>query len=163
MFQVGMIVMYGAQLCKITEMEERSFFSGQTPRLYYTLSPVDRQADAAYVPAEQAAVKLRPILSKGEIELLRNETDGRELAWIEDRQVRNREYSQILHDGDPAQILMLIRCLLTKKAEFASSKKKMTASDEKLLATAEKMIDDEFSYVLDIEKGSLSDYFRDAE
>lgn len=163
MFQVGMIVMYGTQLCKITEMEERSFFSGQTPRLYYTLAPVDREADAAYVPADQAQTKLRPVLSKSEIELLRKETNESALAWIEDRQVRNREYTQILHSGDPAQILLLIRCLLTKKAEYAASKKKLTASDEKLLSTAEKMIDEEFSYVLDIEKESLSDYFRDPE
>ncbi|MBQ8382329.1 MAG: hypothetical protein IJX47_03890 [Clostridia bacterium] len=159
--QIGMIVMYNGQLCKIKEACERSFFPGQPAKLYYTLSPVDREEDALYVPADQAAEKCRPVLSRAEIELMRREADGKTLPWIEDRQVRLKEYGQILKDGDPAQILLLIRCLLEKKTELVASKKKLTATDEKLLATAEKMIDDEFAYVLDMNREELAEFFEE--
>ena len=145
--QIGTIVMYNGQLCKIKEAAERSFFFGQPAKLYYTLSPVEREEDALYVPAEQAAEKCRPILSKAEIE-------------FEDRVLRGKEYGQILKDGDPSRIILLIRCLLEKKTELAASKKKLTATDEKLLFAAEKMIDDEFAYVLDMNREELAEYFE---
>ncbi len=158
--QIGMIVMYNGQLCKIKEARERSFFPGQPVKLYYTLAPVDRAEDALYVPADQAVEKCRPILSRAEIELMRCRADGKNLSWIEDRQVRAKEYGQILKDGDPSQILLLIRCLLEKKTELATSKKKLTATDEKLLSTAEKMIDNEFAYVLDMDREELAAFFE---
>ncbi len=157
--EIGTMVMYNGQLCKIRELSERSFFPGQPPKLYYTLSPAERDEDSLYVPQAQAKEKFRPVLSKGEIELMRRQTDGKQLAWIDDRQLRNKEFTLILKDGDPGQILLLIRCLLEKKTQLAAAKKKMTATDEKLLAIAEKMIDDEFSYVLDVDKNDLTGYF----
>lgn len=158
--QIGTIVMYNGQLFKIKEAAERSFFFGQPAKLYYTLSPVEREEDALYVPAEQAAEKCRPILSKAEIELMRREAGGQTLPWIEDRVLRGKEYGQILKDGDPSRIILLIRCLLEKKTELAASKKKLTATDEKLLFAAEKMIDDEFAYVLDMNREELAEYFE---
>lgn len=158
--QIGMIVMYNGQLCKVKEAADRSFFPGQPAKLYYTLSPVEREEDALYVPAEQAAEKCRPVLSKAEIELMRYEADGQALPWIEDRIQRAKEYGQILKDGDPARILMLIRRLLEKKTQLAASKKKLTATDEKLLSSAEKMIDEEFAYVLQMNREELVDFFQ---
>lgn len=159
--QIGTIVMYNGQLCKIKEAVERSFFPGKPAKLYYTLTPVDREEDALYVPADQAAEKCRPVLSKAEIELMRRDADGKSIEWIEDRLLRAKEYGQILKDGNPAQILLLIRCLLEKKTKLAASKKKLSATDEKLLSTAEKMIDSEFAYVLDIDREGLAEYFEE--
>ncbi len=159
--QIGTIVMYNGQLCKIKEAVERSFFPGKPAKLYYTLTPVDREEDALYVPADQAAEKCRPVLSKAEIELMRRDADGKSIEWIEDRVLRAKEYGQILKDGNPAQILLLIRCLLEKKTKLAASKKKLSATDEKLLSTAEKMIDSEFAYVLDIDREGLAEYFEE--
>ena len=158
--QIGTIVMYNGQLCKIKEAVERSFFPGQPAKLYYTLSPVERKEDALYVPAEQAAEKCRPVLSKAEIELMRRDAEGQTLPWIEDRIQRAKEYGQILKDGDPVRIILLIRCLLEKKTQLAASKKKLTATDEKLLSAAEKLIDDEFAYVLNMNRDELTEYFE---
>ncbi len=161
--EIGTMVMYNGQLCKIREFSERSFFPGQPPKLYYTLSPADREEDFLYVPQTQAEEKFRPVLSKNEIDLMRQETDGKALEWIEDRQLRNKEFSQILKDGDPGQILLLIRCLLRQKTKLAECRKKLTATDERLLAAAERAIDNEFSYVLDVNKDELTDYFAGNE
>ena len=157
--QIGTIVMYNGQLCKIKEAVERSFFPGQPAKLYYTLSPTEREEDYHYVPATQAKEKCRPVLSKAEIELMRREAQGKAIDWIEDRTQRAKEYGQILRDGDPAQILMLIRCLLEKKTQLATIKKKLTTTDETLLVNAEKMIDNEFAYVLHMNREELADYF----
>lgn len=155
--------MYNGQLCKIMEAVERTFFPGQPAKLYYTLSPVDREGDALYIPAEQVAEKCRPLLSKTEIDLMRGKADQKVLPWIDDRQMRNKEYSQILRDGDPQCLVLLIRCLLQKKTELAMKKKKLTATDEKILASAEKRIDEEFSYVLQLSHDELIDYFTQTD
>jgi CarD family transcriptional regulator len=152
--------MYNGQLCKIKEACERSFFPGQPAKLYYTLSPIDREEDFHYVPAAQAKEKCRPVLSKAEIELMRHEIDGQSIEWIEDRAQRAKAYGQILKEGDPARILMLIRSLLEKKTQLTASKKKLTSTDEELLSTAEKMIDEEFAYVLQMNREELTDFFQ---
>lgn len=160
MFLPDEIVMYGADLCRIEAIKEQSFFPGQPLRPYYILRPLSRGDSTVYVPCDQGDSKLRRVLSAKEIAALRERTDGKTLEWIEDRQLRSRTYTAILRQGDPEQILLLIRCLLTKKAELLAAQKKFSASDEKLLADAEKMVDDEFSFALDIDKAELPEYFE---
>lgn len=148
MFLPDEIVMYGADLCKIEAIEEQSFFPGQAARPYYILRPIAKSESTVYLPCDQGERKLRPVMTAGEITDLRSRTDGKRLEWIEDRQLRNRAYTQILQQGDPEQILLLIHCLSSKKEELTAAGKKLSASDEKILASAEKMVDDEFSYVM---------------
>lgn len=161
MFSPDEIVMYGADLCKIEAIEEQSFFPGQAARPYYILRPIVRSESTVYLPCDQGERKLRPLLSAGEIDALKSRTDGRALEWIEDRRLRERAYSQLLQQGDPEQVLLLIRCLRSKRDDLQSKQKKLPSSDEKLLATAEKMVDEEFSYVLDIKKEDLHGYFSE--
>ncbi len=160
MFLPDELVMYGADLCKIESIQEQSFFPGQTPRPYYILRPVSRSDSTVYIPCDQGKSKLRPIMTASEITTLRSRTDGRTLEWIEDRQLRSRTYTQILQQGNPEQILLLIRCLLAKKAELIAHQKKFSVSDEKILAAAEKMVDEEYSFVLDMEKEDLPGFFE---
>lgn len=161
MFSPDEIVMYGADLCKIEAIREQSFFPGQPARLYYILQPVARPDSTVYVPCDQGDSKLRPVLTAKEIDALRARADSKTLDWIEDRQQRSRTYTQILRQGDPEQLLLLVRCLLTKKAELLAAGKKFSASDEKILVAAEKMVDDEYSFVLDIKKEDLHGYFSE--
>ena len=157
--KIGTIVMYNGQLCKIMEVSERSFFSGQVPTLYYTIAPVDREEDSFYVTAKQAMEKCRPLLTEREIEIMRVHTAGKSLPWIGERYERSRYFTEILQKGDPEQLILLIRCLLDRKAYLASIKKKLTSTDEKILSIAEKRIDEEFSYVLKLPHGELMEYF----
>lgn len=159
MFSPDEIVMYGADLCRIDAVEELSFFAGQSPRPYYILRPISRPESTSYVPCDQGERKLRRVLTSQQIAALRTQTDGKALEWIEDRQLRSRTYTQILQQSDPEQILLLIRCLLAKKTELLAKQKKFSASDEKILVAAEKMIDDEFAYALDIDKEELPEFF----
>lgn len=159
MFSLHDIVMYGADICKIESIEEMSFFSGQPSRQYYILHPLSHPDSTVYVPCDQGERKLRPLLSAGEIDALKSRTDGRALEWIEDRRLRERAYSQLLQQGDPEQILLLIHCLISKRDELTAAGKKLSASDERLLAAAEKTVDEEFCYVLDVSKEDLLDYF----
>lgn len=163
MFSPDEIVMYGADLCKIEAIRDQSFFPGQPARPYYILHPVSRPDSTIYIPCDQGESKLRSVMTEKQITDLRSHTDGKALSWIEDRQLRNKTYTQILQHGDPEQILLLIKCLLAKKSELLSKQKKFSASDEKILAAAEKMVDEEFSFVLDIDKESLPDFFSEGK
>lgn len=160
MFKTDEMVMYGADLCKVEAIEAQSFFPGQPSRLYYILRPVSHADSTIYLPCDQGERKLRPVMTAGEISELRERTDGKTLEWIEDRQLRSRVYSQILQQGEPEQILLLIRCLKEKKEALLAAQKKFSVSDEKLLSAAEKMVDEEYAYVLDMNKDELPDFFE---
>lgn len=148
MFSPDEIVMYGADLCRIEAIEEQSFFPGQAARPYYVLRPIAKGESTVYLPCDQGERKLRAVMSVSQITDLREKTDGKRLEWIADRQLRARAYTQILQQGDPEQILLLIHCLQSHKDELTAAGKRFSASDEKILVAAEKMVGDEFSYVM---------------
>lgn len=148
MFLPDEIVMYGADLCKIEAIEEQSFFPGQEARPYYILRPIAKSESTVYLPCDQGERKLRAVMTVSQITDLRERTEGKRLEWIADRQLRTRAYTQILQQGNPEQIMLLIHCLRDQKEELNAAGKKLSASDEKILVTAEKMVDDEFSYVM---------------
>lgn len=161
MFLPDEIVMYGADLCKIEAVKEQSFFPGQQPRPYYILHPLSNRESTVYVPCNQGEAKLRAVMTAGEITALRKRVGDKMLKWIENRQLRSRAYTEILQSGDPEQLIPLIRCLLHKKAELIAQHKKLSVSDEKILTAAEKVIDEEFSFALDIEKENLPEFFEE--
>ena len=102
--------------------------------------------------------KMRYVLKKEEIDSLL-EGDARvETKWIENKNERSSVYKGIIAAGDAKALLSLIRCLYEKRAELAEAGKKLPASDSGILESAEKMIREEFAFVLDIEESSVADY-----
>ena len=69
-------------------------------------------------------------------------------------------YKKIIESGDRAEIFRLIKTLCVRLEEQQKAGKKPHLIDERFLKEAETVLFDEFAFVLNIERESVSDYIK---
>ncbi len=134
MYQVNEIILYGSEgICKIDNMMTRHV-NGQ-PIEYYVLKPIKSESSTIYVPTlnEELTKKMKKVLSYQEI-----------IDLIHLR------YKGILRDGNRQEIMQLIRTLYLHQLKLKEEGKKFHASDDKFYKDAERILYEEFAYVLNI-------------
>ncbi len=149
-------------ICLIKEIKNMSFTHASPIKPYYILSPLYSKQSTYYVPcdSEKLVSKMRLPLTKSEIEELLKGSYETEFGWIDNRQTRGEKIREILNGGISPELIALIRCLFERRLELKEKGKSLSATDENNLSIAEKMINDEFSFSLGIEKESVADFIR---
>jgi len=128
------------------------------------LEPTDQPGSRYYVPTQNpaAVAKLRPILSKQELDaLLSSEDTGRD-AWIPDENLRKHRYRELIGGGDRAALICMVRSLHKQKSALLASGRKFHLCDENFLKDAEKLLSAEFSLVLNIQPNEVGQYIKNA-
>lgn len=159
MYQIGDHVVYGVHgVWRIKETEDRMV--DRKCVSYYVLEPLEQPGARYLVPMHnQAALgKLRPVLSREELnDLLRSDAvHGQE--WIPDENRRKQNYRELIVSGDRAALIRMVGALHRHKAEQAAAGRKFHLCDENFLRDAQKILDTEFSLVLGIEPGQVGNY-----
>ncbi len=162
MFKVGDTVVYGAAgVCRISELRKMSVVGKSAT--YYVLSPINSTSSTVFVPVDNTRLtdKIKKVMSKEEIDtMLRDKTDY--VEWIADRKERAEKYPSIIADGDKRRILCMLRLLYGEKLKMEGQGKKQYITDKRLMELAERIIGDEFSYVMtDIPKNGVAKYVFD--
>ena len=163
MLQCGDVVLYGIHgVCKILELEDRKI--DRKIIEYYVLEPIEQPGTRFYVPTQnQAAVsKLRPMLTKEQLEQLLYAERGNDDAWINDENQRKQLYRELINSGDRAALVRMVRSLHIHKKEQLNAGKKVHLCDENFLRDAEKLLSSEFSLVLGIEQSAVAAYIQEA-
>ncbi len=153
MYSVNETVLYGAQgVCRITEIAEKNF--GEKKARYYVLKPVYNDTSTIFIPTENQVLtaKMRRILSSAEIDALIRSMPDEELISTDGESERREKYTDILRSGDRRQLVRLIKTLYMRQAERKEQKKKPSAEDERFMRDAEKILYEEFAYVLHIQR-----------
>lgn len=156
------MVMYGSQgICKIVEISEQDLF-GDTSE-YYVLKPLYDEKSTVFIPtqSESLTAKMKKILSQEEIYSLIKEMPDEDDIWIENETQRREKYKEILSTGDRFDLVRLIRDLYLRKQTQKLKGKKLHLSDERFMNEAEKMICEEFSHVLQINKAEVIPFIFD--
>lgn len=153
MYQAGDTVIYGSQgVCRIAEISEQNY--NGTAMLYYVLKPVLDERSTMYVPVhnEEAAGKLRSILSEAEVkELIQAMPDESTIAeWIDNDNARREHFKDILSRGERQELVTLIKTLYLHSQEQKRKGKRVQIADDRVMQEAEKMLYDEFAHVLGI-------------
>ena len=151
MFQVNDTVLYGSQsVCTVTEICEKKI--GKEKMRYYALKPVFDNKSTVYVPCDNPKLveKMRRILSAAEIDALIDSMQNETLEWIQDDGERKEKYGEIIRSGDRKALAVLIRTLYLHREHQKAAGKKFHAVDEQLLDRAQKLLHEEFAYVLNI-------------
>ena len=127
---------------------------------YYELSPVYDAKTVIFVPVDSESLQneMQHVLSSAEIDEIIGTSLNEEMLWISDNKERARSYTEILTEGNSTKILSMIKTLLNKKRELLENNKKLSANDLKILSSAQKMITEEFAFVLGIEKDKVEEY-----
>ncbi len=152
--------MYGTQgVCTIVEITEKDFMG--TKKEYYVLKPVNDKAATLFAPVNtKANNKMRRILSKEEVcELLRTipEEKGN---WISNENRRKEEFKRIIANGEHSELIKMVKSLYLQREKREVEGKHLYLSDERFLKEAERILCDEFKYVLEIEREEVLAYLK---
>jgi CarD family transcriptional regulator len=148
-------VLYDTRVCKILEISERDF-RGQRIE-YYALKPLSEFNATIFIPVgnEALTAKMRRVLSVEEIHALIRAIPQEKTIWIDDELARRERYRKILEDGDPMELLRLIKTLYLRGQSQKDAGKKAPADDTHFMNDAEKILYEEFAHVLDIKRDQV--------
>ena len=158
----GQTVRYGTNgICRVEGIEKK-VFGGQTME-YYVLKPVAQESATLYVPAGNAKLvsRMQRLLTAQEIHEVISSMDEENSLWIAEDVKRRETYTEILHTGDRKAMAGVIKTLFLRRQELALKRKKLHAADEKLLKEAERVLYEEFAYVLGISQDKVAEYILD--
>lgn len=162
MFAVGSLVLYGIHgVCKITREEQRTVDRKQIS--YLVLEPLDSSGSQFLVPShnENALSKLRPILTKQELmELLHGEAVHKD-AWTDDENLRKQRYRELISGSDRAALLQMVCSLHNHKKMILDNGRKFHLCDENFLKDAERILNAEFSVVLELPHNQVIQFVLD--
>lgn len=161
MFQQGSLVVYGMHgVCKILGMEIRRVDRSSVE--YYVLEPVKQSEDRYYVPSQNpiALSKMRPLLSKEQLDTLLSSPEVSQNAWIADENQRKQRYRELITSGDRAALLSMVKALHIHKEEQAALGRRLHLCDENFLKDAENLLSGEFSLVLGIAPSEVGAYIK---
>ncbi len=161
MLSTGSYVIYGANgICRITDKRQEKLCG--TKKEYYVLSPADNPASMIFVPCDNGELvsRMKSILSKEEIISLIRDIDESDIEWINDNKKRIDAFNDILDNGDRSCLLRLIKCIYLKRRELSDNNKKLWQADENILKRAEKIINAEFSLVMEIPAESVPGFIE---
>lgn len=159
MYSIGQIIIYTTYgICRIDSIIQREF-NGQVMD-YYILTPLNGTKASLQVQVNNPVTleKLRALLSKEELEELIVQIPFIEPYWIENENERKKHFATILRSGKRSEIIGIMRSIYNHQTQLKDRGKKLHACDEQYLKDAEKIIYEEMSYVLNIEKSSVNQF-----
>lgn len=162
-YNKGDQVIYGIHgVCSILDLEIRTVDRKKIE--YFVLEPVEQPGSRYFVPTQnQAAVaKLRPILTRQELDALLSSEDADQDAWIADENQRKQHYRELINSGDRAALIAMVRTLHRQRSSQIAAGKKFHLCDENFLKDAEKLLSTEFALVLNIRPNEVGQYICDA-
>lgn len=161
MFQVGDQVLYGMHgVCTITDVEERNIDRKKIQ--YFVLEPAEQPGAKFYVPTGNriALSKLRPIITREELNCLLASDEVQQDSWIQDENQRKQCYRDLITSGDRAALVRMVRTLHQHKKNQTAAGRKFHLCDENFLRDAEKLLGSEFALVLEMPQEEVGSYVR---
>ena len=125
---------------------------------------MDQPGARYFVPSENPAAlaKLRHLIAREELEELLSSAEIRQTCWIADENQRKQRYRELIAGSDRAALLQMINTLHQHKIEQAAAGRKFHLCDENFLRDAEKLLNAEFSLVLNILPSEVEAYILSA-
>ena len=135
--QKGEFVRYGTSgVCVIADIESMASTDRHNIRQYYVLCPVADNGTKVFVPLDNPALlaKMHPILPREEID------------------------RAILESADPRSLMRLCCCIHRRRAQLIAEGKRLAGGDEATLKQAEKLVESEFAFSLNIPRSEVGAY-----
>ena len=161
MYKVNDTIHYGGSgVCVIQDISLLRF--GRTRERYYVLKPLHQNASVIYVPVdkEQLVSKMRPVMTREEVEALISEIPSVETDWIEDPQDRKNSFDQLLRNNNCTDLVRIIKTLVRHKERRQQMGKALHVTDENYLREARRLLLDEFAGALDMTPNAAEAYIE---
>ena len=158
MYQKGDYINYGGHgVCRIEDITSMNF-GGGAGKSYYVIQPIAPGSATIYFPVDspKAVERMRPLLSKEEIDAIILSVKDEQMTWIADRKQRTAQFQQILSRRDERELLLLASCLHQRQME-----KPLPSSEMDMLRRVEHIIEQEFAFTLDLHAQQIGEYIRE--
>lgn len=162
MFQPGEFIYYGnSGICKVEEITRLNVAGADKDRQYYRLSPMEGQGGVIYTPVDNQKVQMRRVLNKEEANQLITSIPEIQELWISEEKQREQNYKKALKSPDCRCWIQIIKTLYLRKQSRISQGKKITATDEKYLKSAENRLYSELALALGQPKENMEQYITE--
>lgn len=133
------------------------------PKEFYILKPVSNPASTIFVPTGSPALvgKMARLPNREELDQLILSTKDTQLPWIADRKTRLASFQAIVKTCDLRELICLVSCLYRRKRALSATGKKLGSSDEALLQRAENLVENQVSFVLQVQDDQVGTYIRE--
>lgn len=157
MYGKGDYISYGGHgVCQIADVRSMDFGSGEQE--YLVIEPIASGGATIYLPSSNQTVqtRMRPVLTREEIDAIISSVKNDQMPWTVDRKQRTLQFQQILSRRDTRELLLLASCLHKRKIE-----KGLPTSELDMLHKVEGMVEQEFSFALNLGRTEIGQYIRD--
>ena len=162
MFETGTYIVCGQHgVCRVEGVGKLQLTEASGDKEYYTLSKVYSRGGVLYVPADSEKIVMRPVISKEEAEELIEHMREIDLLQIDNEKRKEEIFKQAFRTCDSREWVKVIKTLYERKKDRLAKGKKVTASDERFLRTAEDNLFGELAISLDVEKNDVEQYIMD--
>ena len=161
MFAVGEKVLYSVNgVCEITGITQKVF--GKTKIDYYVLKPIFNEASTVFVPVGNDALvkKMKKLMSPQQLDEVFYSVSATEVEWNNDEVTRRQNFKDVISSGIVEDILVILKALWNHRKSQNEKGRKLHISDEIFLKEAEKMIKEEISCVIGVEKEDVIPYVQ---
>jgi len=162
-FNKGDYVKYSSNgVCLIEDLKIMKSPATGKQTYFYILKPTSGNTSTIYAPVdnEQILARMRPILSKKEIDNLIYSVRVSGLQWIDDRKERMKYFKASIINGNIEDLLKIISSIYIKKRELETENKRLSATDDGILKQAESIVNNEFSFALKLSGNQIGEYIR---
>ncbi len=158
-FNKGEYVSYGNKgICVILGIVEREI-CGKTGE-YFELQPVYEEGVKLFVPVENKELygKMKKLVSGKEIDEIIREIASEPEEWVESDSMRREKFRKIISGGNRRELMRLIRSVYNHKESLRGTTRKLHVADERFMKEAEKLLHEEFAFVLGIDPSQVIPY-----
>lgn len=151
MYNIGSLVVYKRDVCKITDIQVIHNES------YYVLNSTIDSSLKIDVPVNKEKKLLRPLITKKELDNLINEIKFLPVLDVEARMLED-EYKRLLKDGTMESLITIIKTAHLRNKIRQENKKKLADNEQYYFNLAERYLYNEISYVLNSSYDDAKNY-----
>ena len=145
-FEKGQLLVYGTSgVCVLDDIRLMKITSDSLPEPYYILK-LKRDT--------------RELMSRDDIINMLEGAKDDLMEWDTDRRARTDRFRDILLDGVSDDLLRMVICLYEREKVLYKQGKKLPVTDSNTLKSAVKLLEEEFSYVLEIPQEEVGAFIR---
>ncbi|MBE6947009.1 MAG: hypothetical protein E7454_01995 [Ruminococcaceae bacterium] len=159
MYKIGDCVVYGIHgVCRVSSLEKRKV--QQKMVTYYALVPLEQEQTVFLVPVDNpvAVSKLRPLMTRQELDSILRSDKVQNSLWIADENQRKQIYRQLISGTDRGALMAMVGALCRHKKEQLAAGRKFHQCDENFLNDAKRILDREIAMVLDMTPAQVEAY-----
>ncbi|MGE5390862.1 MAG: CarD family transcriptional regulator [Deltaproteobacteria bacterium] len=158
MFKVNDYIVYGLTgVCQVVDITKGDNADNCRTE-YYVLQPVYSDNITIKVPVNNSSILMRAVCSKEDIMSMIAMMPGIQTIWIDNEKQRMNDYKAALKTGKIEEWVKIIKTLYLEREARSVDGRKLRKTDEDILCTAQKYLNEEFAIALNIGPDEVPDY-----